>query len=126
MTVSYDTEKSSVYDDIKDAGCAVSLAISATLGTYNPVTETYARGVITTTQNTYAVIKEYSEKYIDGKMIRTGDKEFLIPSYISSKVDLVISQEHKITKGAILWNIVNIKSIAPSDDPILYKVQARR
>lgn len=78
----------------------------------------------TTSVDLKAVSADYKEKYIDGSMIKRGDKKFLIaakgvmlePDMTGWIIDNIGSK----------WNIVKVSTTVPGSDKILYTVQVRQ
>lgn len=88
-----------------------------TAGAYDPAT---AIGAVTSTSLTaYAVVFDYPQSYIDGTLIKQGDKQcFFAPGQVPAAGD-------KFTWQSVDYTIVSVKAISPAGTPVLYEVQAR-
>lgn len=88
-----------------------------TAGAYNPSTGTAA---ITTTEfDTVAVVFDYDQKYIDGTLVKQGDKQaYLDPSYAPAQGD-------EFTWQGTKYQVVSYKAISPAGVPVLYEAQLR-
>ena len=70
-----------------------------------------------------AVVLEINEGQILSTVIEDTDKMFLVPAY---SLRFVPEQHDLVTLGSITYNVFTVKTVAPSNDPILYKVFTRR
>ena len=122
----YDSERLSAYSDIVAAGGAIQIIQSSSLGTFDPISETYARGSSQATLNHVAVFIAYSEEFVDDALIKKGDRQFLIPALLNDLASiLTLTQDDKIVFGSRVFKIINENAVAPDGIPIIYKAQAR-
>lgn len=70
----------------------------------------------------FGVILEYEAREIDGVNIMTNDKKVLLSS--SAKASSVNTRDKLIISG-IKYTIVNVNTLAPSGNALLYTLQAR-
>jgi hypothetical protein len=76
-----------------------------------------------TDYSSYAVITECKEDQIDGTVIRIGDRVLLVPAY---NLSIVPNQADTVLIDSVEYIITLIKKIAPSNDPIIYKIFTRK
>lgn len=88
------------------------ISLTKTGTAYNPV-------ISETLTSIFLLQSEYNAKEIDGTLIKTNDKRFLIYS------ETPISTENKILDNNKKYSIVSIKETMPGSVNILYEVQAR-
>lgn len=117
----YTDEIKSAYDSIKGAGVAVEVC-QASLGTYSPSSDSFTTATWSC-EETYAVIKQFSNRFIDGTRIKVGDQELLIPAY---EVNAVLGVGDRVTIGDETWEVINPNPIKPGGETILYKAHVRR
>lgn len=79
---------------------------------YNPI-------ISETLTSIYLLQSEYKSSEIDGTLIQTNDKRFLIYS------ETPISTENKILDNNKKYSIMAIKETMPGSVNLLYEVQAR-
>lgn len=88
-----------------------------TAGAYNPATGTSA--VTVTELETVAVVFDYEQKYIDGTLIKQGDKlAYLDPSFAPAQGD-------EFTWQGVTYQVVSYKATSPAGVPVLYEAQLR-
>lgn len=122
----YSDDILSAYNDIVEAGTTIQIIQSASGGTFNPVTETYARATTLATFTHPAVITKFEESFIDDTQIQKGDRQFLIPGLKNDlSTMLVLKQSDRVYWNSKYWSIVNENPVAPDGTPIIYKVHCR-
>lgn len=122
----YSAEILSAYNDIVEAGTTIQIIQSASGGTFDPVTETYARATTLATFTHPAVITKFEESFIDDTQIQKGDRLFLIPGLKNDlSTMLELKQSDRVYWNSKYWNIVNENPVAPDGTPIIYKVHCR-
>lgn len=86
---------------------------------WNPGTPT------TTDSDVSAVWLDYDLERVDGKLIKEGDQEVLIPG---SDPDFTpdASTDILIRASGVKWSIKNVNTLAPNGQVILYTIQARQ
>lgn len=88
-----------------------------TAGTYNPATGTSTPTV--TSLTTTAAVFDYPQRYVDGTLIREGDKQcFCSPSVVPKQGDVLEWQ------GAD-YQVVMVKPVSPAGIPVLFEAQIR-
>ena len=80
---------------------------------YNPIISENTKAI-------KAIQKNYKNSEIDGSLIQSDDKRFLIYSTDA------ISTENKILDDGIKYSIVNVRTVMPGDTNIIYEIQARK
>ena len=97
-------------------GAAATLR-RTTQGAYDPST---GAAVPTVTQlSTVAVVLDYPQKYVDGTLIKQGDKQaFLDPTHAPAQGDELAWQ-------GVNYQVVSIKAVSPAGVPVLYEAQLR-
>ena len=108
---------------IAASGATIQVVKPHTGGTYNPATDTYGAGTATVTVDTYGVMTQYSERFIDGTVIQQGDKRVLIPA---KNMTFTLAQGHKIRISGSYWDVVNPNPVEPGGEVIIYKAQVRQ
>ena len=88
------------------------ISLTKTGTAYNPV-------ISETLTSIFLLQSEYHAKEIDGTLIKTDDKRFLIYS------ENQITTENKILDNSKKYSIVSIKETMPGSVNLLYEVQAR-
>ena len=96
---------------------AVCTLRRVTAGAYDPAT-----GSATTTVSelsTVAVVLDYPQRYVDGTLIKQGDKQaFLDRSYAPAQGD-------ELSWQGVTYQVVNYKAVSPAGVPVLYEAQLR-
>lgn len=88
-----------------------------TAGAYNPATAIAA--VTVASVSTVAVVFDYPAKYVDGTLIKQGDRRsYLAPAVVPAQGDVLTWQGSDFT-------VVNVKPIAPAGTVVLYEAQLR-
>jgi len=72
---------------------------------------------------TYGLLKDVKQSDIDGTNIKTGDKIFLVPS---KSLTFTPDTNCRIKQGNYGWGIVDVATIEPGGDIILYYLRSRR
>lgn len=119
MSFNYTSSAATADRLIQKFGTTVTMARSVP-GAYNPATG--APGTPTdTTQDVKAVVLDYPQKYIDGTLIREGDRKALV-----SAVGTTAPQpDDTFTwKGQALV-VVQAKELGPAGTAVLYTLQVR-
>jgi hypothetical protein len=90
-----------------------------TMGAYDPASGT---GTTTTASEAVtAVVLDFPQRYIDGTLIRQGDKR----AYVSA-VDLEPPQQGDVmTWQGTAYEVVSIKDTAPAGTSLIYELQIR-
>lgn len=88
-----------------------------TAGAYDP--ETGSNTVTSTTLATTACVFDYPQKYVDGTLIKQGDKQ----AYLASTQ--LPAHGDKLTWAGLDYTVVNFKAIAPAGTAVLYEAQIR-
>lgn len=89
-----------------------------TAGTFDGVLGVYS-GQTTTNYTVNAVIDEYKNSFIDGSLVKMGDKKAYIESATQPEID------NSLTVGTVVHKIVNVKTINPGGTVVLYEAQLR-
>jgi hypothetical protein len=92
-----------------------------TPGDYDPDTAT-ATPASTTTQSIKAVVIDYEHKYVDGTLIKTGDKQ----CFVSAKDITAPAQGDRLTWFGIDYQLVSVTPLAPAGTVLFYELQARQ
>ncbi len=71
----------------------------------------------------YGLLKDVKQSDIDGTNIKTGDKIFLVPS---KTLTFTPDTNCRIRQGNYGWGIVDISTLEPGGDTILYYLHSRR
>ena len=70
-----------------------------------------------------AAFFDYDVKHIDGELIHVGDKKVLLAAKgLTSKP----TPKGEIRVGADIWKIVNVNTLSPNGEDILYTLQVRQ
>ena len=125
--MSFYTDLRSTADTLlRDKGQAMTLTQIAA-GAYDPDT-----GTSTPTEAEHPVrgaVFDYSERTIagsataDGTLIQAGDRKVLLSA---QGLTVVPAPGWKLTIGAVVWQIVNVKTSDPGGVAVLYTLQVRR
>lgn len=116
MSFNYNATAATAIRLLTRFGAAATLK-RQTAGAYNPTTGTSTPTV--TELSTVAVVLDYPQKYVDGTIIKQGDKQaFLDPTYTPKQGDVLAWQ------GAD-YQVVNFKAVAPSGVNVLFEAQIR-
>lgn len=120
----YDEEVALAYELIAESGDVVTLRSFATA---TPVdsTKPWRVGDPSKSDQTGvpAVFLNYQQKYIDGEVIKRGDKQVLIPAENLTAIPNIGDQ---LIQGSQVWTIKNIEPLSPSGQDILYTLQVRQ
>jgi hypothetical protein len=103
------------------------------VGVFDPATDTTSAGAATT-QIGSGVEVAYSANSVDGTLIRTGDKQFLLSALtfgadgVVTETPLTAPVAHRDTltfgDGAV-WAIKRVDPLSPAGRPIIYTLQLR-
>lgn len=90
-------------------------------GTYNPATGTTSQPEPIVT-SLIAVVFDYEQKFIDGTLIRAGDKNAFLPAI---GVDLPLQGDVLNWQGTE-YKVIACTPLAPAGVDLLYELQVRR
>jgi hypothetical protein len=77
----------------------------------------------TVTQDVKAVVEDYPQKFIDGTLVKTGDKHV----FVSAVGITEPAQGDKFTWADVAYQVINVMPINPSGAaPVLYELQVRK
>lgn len=65
---------------------------------------------------------EFTLEQVRGNLVQAGDKRILVAA---DDLGLTPGNEDKVTDGTIIWNIVSVGIIDPSDAAVLYDFHLR-
>lgn len=109
----YDTEKTVAQSMISKFGRDVGIiSITKTGTSYNPI-------ISESTISVKALQRNYKANEIDGTLIQSTDKRFLIYS------ETPITTENKILDNNKKYSVVSIKETMPGPVNIIYEIQVR-
>lgn len=112
--IDYTSDLNAAIEDIAEAGRVVDLVSYVNTGpSYDPVMTPVILPDI------MAVEKAFKSFEIDGTLVKTGDKRFLIAGDTEPTVNM------ELHDGGKKYAIKNIEQVKPGDTLILSKVQAR-
>jgi|GEM_PF-667518 len=122
----YAQEIEDAYNDLKDAGVEMLLAVE-TQGTYDPA-ECITGPSTTVEYPTYGIwkkknIQSAGDSYLNGTLIASGDKFALIAAK-GLTVRPVAGDRLKVS--GVEYEILNSKALDPDDEPILFDLHVRR
>lgn len=81
--------------------------------------DTASAAVTETSLATYAAVFDYPQRYIDGTLIKQGDKQaFLSPDQVPAAGDRFAWQ-------SVNYTVVAVKPVSPAGTPVLYECQVR-
>lgn len=118
MSFDYDNSAATADSLIRKFGTSVSMS-RVTPGAYNP--ETGQTATTTTTQTVLAVVIDYPQKFIDGTLIRQGDRKALV-SAVGSTAPIA---GDTFTWGGSPLVVVEAKTLGPAGTAVLYTLQVR-
>ncbi len=116
------SEIAAVADDLlAEFGATCILAVPGA-GTYDPATGTKSNGS-STDHNITAVVLNFPQKYIDGTLIKTGDKRVIL-----SSVGLAVDPEpgHVFIDGGGSNKVITAKAVAPAGSAVIWILQVRK
>lgn len=120
MSFDYDDAAATADELLAEFGQSCVLG-SVTDGEYDPATGT--AGPVSTPHAVTAALLAYPQKFIDGTLIRVGDKRALV-----SPIGLTVAPKPGDTltdaAGAVL-NVVDAKETAPAGTVVLWTLQVR-
>ena len=111
-----------VADDLLHEFGQAGVLGSVTDGAYNP--ETGEAGPTSAPHAVTAAIFDFPQKYIDGTLIRTGDKRALL-----SALGLAVTPKSGDTltdAAGALYQVVDAKATAPAGQVVLWTLQVRK
>ena len=122
----FEKERLSAHNDLSDFAPIIITCVSAS--TYDPTTDSYTD--VTTTYNSFALIKNYSDDALNKTQnIKVGDKLLIASALDSSKAilpDLTSFNKVSITVNSESWRVIQIKPLQPDGLTILNKIQIRK
>jgi hypothetical protein len=77
-------------------------------------------------QTVKAVFLDYEQKYIDGTTIQSGDQKALLPSVDILNAAIAPELEGLVVRGSELWRILDVGTLAPNGQTIMFELQLRR
>lgn len=104
---------------ITDKGSAWVLT-RVTKGAYDPSALTTS-GDTTETETFQAVLSEYSERMIDGQLIRHGDKRLMIAAGT-----LTPQIGDTMANGGETWRVEHVETVKPADTVLYHEARVRR
>jgi len=106
---------------ISRRGLAMTLRV-ITKGAYDASTRLFGADIVTD-YPCNGVIEEYSERDIDGTVIKQGDKKIILAAY-----GLPVQPEAKnlIIMGEEIWLVQKNKPLAPGGIAVIHTVQVRK
>lgn len=116
MTFDYAAAAADALELLREFGAAATLK-RTTAGAYDPATST-AGETVTELQTTAAVLA-YPQKYIDGTLIRHGDRRALCAAGVEPKQgDALAWQGRDLT-------VIAVRPVDPAGVAVLYEAQVR-
>jgi len=100
-----------------------SLMIAGDPDIYDPITET--GGSTSVSFPTYMVLTKYSDYFVNGQNIKTGDRKGIIP-FKGMTFDLSQGDKIKVTGSNASWIVHNPGDVAPDATPIIYEAHLRK
>lgn len=123
MTIDWVAEQEEFYYDIALDGFGITVRTPGSPGTFNSTTLKYVGATANSDVNTYAVIKNYSTKEIDGTIIQSSDFKLIVPAYgLGAELNTTTKQ---ILISSVVQNVISIKRFAPANVSLGYEVQVR-
>ena len=124
MTIDYDEIAADALEAIQEAGQAVTLNIPGSGGGYIP-----GQGVVpanpATTAEGIGVLLDYTQREIDGTVIKHGDQKLLL----APQIEVVPTTAHTVTAMHLgvskTFSIKHVTAVAPAGQPVLYILQLR-
>ena len=116
MTFNYASTAATALRLLQRFGLATTFKRTASAA-YDPSTGTSAE--TTTTLDTTAAVFDYKQGYVDGTLIRQGDRYAILSHQNEPK------QGDKFTWEGADFDVVNVKPLAPSGVKVIYEVQIR-
>lgn len=116
MTFDYASAAADALSLLTEFGAAATLKRTAA-GVYDPATGNAAE--TTTTLPTTAAVLAFPQKYIDGTLIRQGDRRALCAPGVEPKAGDVLAWQ-----GADLA-VIAVKPLAPAGLPVLFEAHIR-
>lgn len=89
------------------------------VGDYDPATGNAASGAVILYGHAFDY--DYSQRDIDGTLIRQGDRRVLL----SVEVGMQPETGDKVVIREKCWDVVNVKTIGPEGNAVVYELQVR-
>lgn len=105
---------------IKDYGMYITL-IHKTSGEYNPATS--STEIIEDSHSVKALVEDYGERFIDGKLIQANDRKLTIAS-ASLTIEPEIGDE--VVINTVSYEVINKKTERFQDAGIIHSLQIRK
>lgn len=118
MSFNYSASAATANRLIKKFGTSVGMD-RVVLGEYDPDTGTTP--TTTTTQTVKAVVIDFPQRYIDGTLVRAGDRRAIV-SAVGATAPL---QGDTFTWKSIPQVVVSVKELGPAGVAVLYTLQVR-
>jgi hypothetical protein len=77
-------------------------------------------------QTVMAVWLDYSQQYIDGETIRTGDQRVFMPSTDTAGNPIDPGVDYIVVRGSQIWKVVRPKPLQPGEQTVMFEVQLRQ
>lgn len=116
MSFDYTSTAATALRLLERFGAAATLKRTAA-GAYDPSTGQSAETV--TSLSTTACVFDYPQKYVDGTLIRVGDKQAYLAATYEPK------QGDKLTWSSVDYEVIAFKAVSPAGVPVLYEAQLR-
>jgi len=107
---------------ITDKGRTITVRSPGVGEVYNPATDTFT-AADPVDVNTKAVFTKFSQKDIDGEIIKRTDQRVLIAA---ASLATAPDTEDKILDGLAQYSVIHTEIVKPGDTEILYMVQVRK
>jgi hypothetical protein len=119
--VAYNYPKTSATADrlLKNFGKPATITRTAP-GAYNPATGGTGAPVVAS-QTPQVVVIDYPHSYIDGTLIRQGDRQ----AFISPLATFSPQAGDVLTWGGVEMTLISVKPVAPAGVPVLFEAQVR-
>ena len=119
MSFNYTASAATAARLIQRFGSAVTMGRSVP-GAYNPATGAPAAPTVTS-QTVQAVVLDFPQRYIDGTLIRAGDRRVLVSA---------VGTTAPLAGDTLTWNsqalvVVSVKELGPAGTAVLYTLQVR-
>lgn len=119
MSFNYNQTASTASRLIQRFGASVGMSRTVP-GAYNPANGAPAAGT-TTAQTVQAVVLDYPQKYVDGTLIRAGDRRALVSA---------VGTTAPLAGDTFTWKsqalvVVSVKELGPAGVAVLYTLQVR-
>lgn len=116
MTFDYAATAATATRLLQRFGASATLKRQA-VGAYNPATG--AAAVTPTSLTTTAAVFDYPQRYVDGTLVKQGDKQaFMAATYMPAQGDVLAWQ-------GVDYQVIAVKAVSPAGTPVLYECQIR-